>query len=205
MLRSLTALAALAVGCGAEPGEPSAPASFRPERVVISPIGVSLAVPPGYAVYPRGGDPGGVWVVDMNPGGRQPRVIVLDPNAPDQLTRPAGQEDPACPWVGPLEERLGGDSAVRYFARVGCGGSGGIQGALAGLWDLDGRRFAVSCVVQSELGEPDPASCLEQLRSARAVPATDTPVRLGPSGTEQSPLILAPPLVGTQTAGEPSD
>ncbi len=195
---------AVLVGCGAETVTPAPQAGPGTERVVISPLGVSLSVPFGYAVYPRSRGEHDVWVVDMNPGGRQPRVIVLDPSAPEQLTPPTSR-DPACPWVGPVEEQLGATNTLRYFTSVGCGGSGGIVGSLAGLWDLSGHRFAISCTAQSEQGGPDPAGCLAQLRTARAVPATDAPVRLGPTGTERNPLIIAPPLAGRQPRGQPDE
>jgi hypothetical protein len=163
-----------------------------------------MAVPPGYAVYLRAER----WVVDMNPGGRQPRLIELDPTAPPSLVRPR-DVDPACPWLGPFHEQLGPDSTLDYFTAVGCGGSGGVEGFLAGHWSLGGQRIVVSCSVQREPvfggSGPDPAGCLVQLRSACAVPATDTPVRVGPTGSTQPPLILAPPLAGTQSRGAPSE
>ena len=61
-----------------------------------------------------------------------------------------------------------------------------------GLWSIEDRRFHVSCSIQDEPSfgaEPDPEFCLDILRSARVVPATEAPVRLGPTGSSQSPLL----------------
>jgi hypothetical protein len=196
---------ALLLGCGADPQPAASKPEPQRERVVLSPLGVSLSVPSDYAVYPRGEDSGGPWVVDLNPGGRQPLQVVLDPSGPDTLERPSTR-GPGCPWQGPVSERFADDNGIRYYRSVGCGGSGGVEAALVGLWDIGDRRLVISCIAQQEpsFGEdgPDPLWCLELLRSARAVPATDTPPRLGPTGVEQRPLVIAPPLAGGQSSGE---
>ncbi len=194
-------LMALLAGCGSGELPPSPPPPLEGERIVISRLGVSMRVPAGYAVYSRGDRPDSAWVVDMNPGGRQPRRIVLAPAGEDSLGSP-GQGDPACPWTGPHEAVMSQNSAISYHSSVGCGGSGGVEARLVGTWTIDARRFAVSCTAQGEPA-PVPAGCLEQLRSARAVPITDTPPRLGPTGTTQPPLLVAPPGVGAQSSGEP--
>ena len=195
-------------GCGS--ASESTPAPLATERVVISPLGVSLSVPPGYAVYPWGDDRSGAWVVDMNPVGRQPHRITLDPAAPETLERPRDHGMSAdCPWVGPETARLGQGSSVSYYSSTGCGGSGGIVASLAGLWQLGERRLLLSCTAQAEPvfggSLPDPTGCLAQLRSARAVPVSDDPVRLGPSGIEQRPLAILPILRGSSSATEPAE
>lgn len=196
------------IGCGVEPQPAETTADPLLERVVLSPLGVSLSVPPGYAVYPRGADGRGIWVVDLNPGGRQPRQIVLDPEGPDQLPEPSPR-GADCPWQGPVDQLLEEGNSVRFHSSVGCGGSGGVEAVLVGVWALGSRRFALSCITQHEpgLGDdgPDPIWCLEFLGSARDVPATATPPRLGPTGSEQPPLIIAPPLAGGQTSDEPGE
>jgi hypothetical protein len=196
------------VACGSEPlPSASTPVPSR-ERVVISPLGLSVSVPSGYVVHPRGEDRRGPWVVDLAPGGRQPRRIIISPDGPAEPIAPS-ERDPACPWLGPVDRSLGDDAHVRYLSSVGCGGSGGVEGVLVGLWELGGRRFSLSCITQSEPGigaaGPDPAWCLDELRGARVVPATDTPVRLGPTGVEQTPLIFAPLPGGGQSVGEPGE
>lgn len=195
-------------GCGT--ASESTPAPLANERVVISPLGVALSVPPGYAVYPWGDDRGGAWVVDMNPGGRRPHRITLDPAVPETLERPRDHGMSAdCPWVGPETAQLSRGSSLAYYSSIGCGGSGGIEASLAGLWQLGEHRLMVSCTAQAEPvfggGALDPTGCLDQLRSARAMPVSDDPVRLGPSGIEQRPLVMLPTLLGNRSTTEPAE
>ncbi len=198
MTDAMLALALTLSACGGGPDETPAtpsPGEAQRERVVLSPIGLSLSVPPGYAVYPQGPRELGPWVVEMNPEGRQPRRIVVSAAAPEQLAPPS-ERGPDCPWEGPFTADLSTGSTVSYYSSVGCGGSGGVEAALTGLWRLGERRYVLSCLVQGEpglLGDgPDPTGCLQQLRSARAVLATDTPVRLGPTGTERGAVERVP-------------
>ncbi len=182
----------LLIGCGTEP-EP-APAEPSTERLVISRIGLALSVPPGYAFRPRGGDFGGAWVVDLNPGGRQARRLLLEPDIPDALDRPVDR-DASCPWQGPTAEVLSDSVFIEYYTSVGCGGSGGIEAALVGHVKLGERRYGLGCSTQVEpgfAGGPDPRWCLDLLRSARSVPVTNAPPRFGPTGALQNPLVLLP-------------
>ncbi len=185
------ALLLFLTGCSTE-SEPVLPKAPAGERIVLSPIGLALSVPPDYTVRPRSDDPAGAWIVDLAPGQRQPRRIVVVPDPPGEAEVPK-TDDPACPWQGPETFQAATASSIRYHVSVGCGGSGGVEARLAGLWEIGDRRFGLSCVTQAEplvSGEtPDPAWCLELLPTARAVPITDAPVRLGPTGTERRPVI----------------
>jgi hypothetical protein len=197
MTRSWLSLLLL-LGC--EAPRQGAPARPETERVVISRLGVALSVPPPYAVYQRSRAEDAPWVVDLRPGMRSPRLIILDPAGPEALVAPSS-EDPSCPWVGPSQRALGKAGDLRYFTSVGCGGSGGIEAFLVGRWSVGERELSVSCRHQAEPA-PDPESCLELLRSARAVPITDAPPRIGPSGSLEDPLMLGLPTPSGQRPGE---
>ena len=176
--------------CGPSAEQQQAAITASRERFVISQLGLSMAVPPPYAVYRQHAAEDAPWVVDLAVGARQARRITLQQVSASEHARPE-DHDLACPWEGPWSREVHAGSTVRYFTAQGCGGSGGEEAWLAGLWTIDGRSFRIGCGVQQEPGfglGPDPASCLVHLRGARAIPATDTPVRFGPNGSDRAPL-----------------
>jgi hypothetical protein len=193
-------LLAFLSGCDS-PSE-TTPAKPETERVVISRLGVALSVPPPYAVYRRSEAEDAPWVVDLRPGMRGPKQIILDPAPPAEL--PPQTPD----GYGALEEeRLSDGSALRYrVAELGCGATGWCEEQLVGLWKLGERTLGVTCLHQAEVGPfeegPRAEACLEQLRGARDVPVTDAPPRIGPSGVLENPMMLGLPTPGGQQPGE---
>lgn len=174
----------------------------QPERegVVIPALGIALSLPAHYAVHSRGEEDEGPWVIDLNPGGRGVRRIVLEPVAPDVLQRP-GDHDPDCPWLGPETTSLWEGGVVEFFTSVGCGGSGGVEADLVGHWELGERRFALRCETQGEPvfdDGPDPDWCLDLLRIAHLVPVLHAPPRLGPTGVER-PITQTSPSVPSRS------
>ena len=169
-------------------------AERRPDRgrlAILPAVGLALVLPAGTAVYER---PAGSWVLDLRPGMRQPRRVILSAHPGADLARPPASGDgPA--WEGPQTRRLGEAGEIAYHTRVGGGGSGGVEADLIGRWTLRDRALLVVCEVQEEpiLSEgPDPTFCLPLLADARAIPVTDGPPRVGPDIALADPLPFLP-------------
>jgi len=174
----------------------SAPA-LAPDRATLAmlpPLGLALNLPAGSAVYER---PAGTWVLDLRPGMRTPKRVILAVTTPsDPAVPPTHEGSP--PWEGPMVLRIGPESGIVYHTRVGDGGSGGVQADLHGRWTLPDRALSVGCVVQEEpiLSEgPDPAFCLPLLAAARVIPVTAAPAVLGPELSGVDPLAQREHLI----------